>query len=93
MELVQTLPARWYTDPAVFERERWPIFGSTWVHVAYEHQLRRTGDYVELTVSDTGEGIAAADLPGVFDQYDRVERVGGASRRRSRMARRVLSSV
>ena len=46
MELVQTLPARWYTDPGVFERERWPIFGSSWVHVAYEHQLRRTGDYV-----------------------------------------------
>ena len=46
VELVQTLPARWYTDPAVFERERWPIFGSSWVHVAYEHQLRRTGDYV-----------------------------------------------
>ena len=46
MELVETLPARWYTDPVVFEKERWPIFGSTWVHVAYEHQLRRTGDYV-----------------------------------------------
>ena len=42
----ETLPARWYTDPGVFERERWPIFGSAWVHVAYEHQLRRTGDYV-----------------------------------------------
>jgi choline monooxygenase len=41
-----TLPARWYTDPAVFEKERWPIFGSAWIHVAYDHQLRRNGDYV-----------------------------------------------
>ena len=46
MTLVRTLPSRWYTDPAVFEKERWPIFGSAWIHVAYEHQLRRPGDYV-----------------------------------------------
>ncbi len=46
VELVDTLPARWYTDPAIFERERWPIFGSTWVHIAYDHQLRNPGDYV-----------------------------------------------
>jgi len=34
-----------------------------------------------LSVHDTGEGIAAADLPGVFDRYDRASRVqgGGAS--------------
>jgi choline monooxygenase len=46
VDLVTTLPARWYTDPGVFERERRPIFGSSWVHIAYEHQLRRPGDYV-----------------------------------------------
>ena len=46
MSLSTTLPARWYTDPGVFERERWPIFGCNWVHVAYEHQLRNNGDYV-----------------------------------------------
>src|SRR5258706_9138810 len=46
VDLVTTLPARWYTDPDVWERERRPIFGSTWVHIAYEHQLRRPGDYV-----------------------------------------------
>ncbi len=46
MELTETLPARWYTDPAIFEREKWPIFGAAWIHVAYEHQLRRNGDYV-----------------------------------------------
>jgi signal transduction histidine kinase len=35
---------------------------------------------VAMTVADTGEGIAAADLPGVFDRYYRAERVGGANR-------------
>ena len=41
-----TLPAKWYHDPQIWQRERWPIFGSNWVHVAYEHQLRNAGDYV-----------------------------------------------
>ncbi|MCE9659311.1 MAG: HAMP domain-containing histidine kinase [Burkholderiales bacterium] len=34
----------------------------------------------EVWVVDTGEGIAAAELAGIFDHYDRAERVGGASR-------------
>ena len=34
----------------------------------------------EVVIADTGEGIAAADLPGIFDQYERAERIGGASR-------------
>jgi signal transduction histidine kinase len=40
----------------------------------------RAGDRAEVVVADTGEGIAAADLPGIFDHYDRAERLGGASR-------------
>lgn len=51
MSLPQTLPVRWYTDPGVFEKERWSIFGSNWIHVAYEHQLRRPGDYVTENVA------------------------------------------
>jgi len=46
MSLTETLPARWYSDPGVFDRERWPIFGSSWIHVAYDFQLRNNGDYV-----------------------------------------------
>jgi signal transduction histidine kinase len=51
-----------------------PAGGSVIVDAAPCHGRAR------LVVSDTGEGIAAADLPGIFDRYYRAERVGGAKR-------------
>jgi signal transduction histidine kinase len=34
---------------------------------------RRTGRWVEYTVTDTGEGIAAEHLPHLFDRFYRVD--------------------
>ena len=51
-----------------------PAGGSVTVDAAPCHGRAR------LVVSDTGEGIAAADLPGIFDRYYRAERIGGAKR-------------
>ncbi|WP_375759515.1 ATP-binding protein [Corallococcus exercitus] len=42
-------------------------------------RLRERGDRVELTVSDTGTGIPAHELPRVFDRFHRVEGVRGRS--------------
>jgi len=43
-----------------------------------EVRLRQVGEAVELTVRDTGVGIATKDLPYVFERFHRIE---GAKRR------------
>jgi PAS domain S-box-containing protein len=42
---------------------------------------RLDGDEVLFTVSDTGEGIAADQLPHVFERFYQVQRIGRASNR------------
>jgi signal transduction histidine kinase len=32
--------------------------------------------HLKVAVRDSGEGIAAEDLPGIFERYDRATRVG-----------------
>lgn len=39
-------------------------------------ELRRRGSWAELTVSDTGMGIPAAELPRVFERFHRVRQPG-----------------
>ena len=47
-----TLPAQYYTSPAVFEREKEGIFYRTWQYVAHRSAFAAPGDYVTLRICD-----------------------------------------
>lgn len=45
------LPARFYTDPAIFSLERERVFGREWVPVARVDELEHAGDFVTYTLA------------------------------------------
>lgn len=47
-----TMPARWYTDPAIYEREKTAIFYRTWHYVGHVSEVANPGDYVTGMVAD-----------------------------------------
>lgn len=47
-----TIPARWYTDPALLAIEHERIFGSTWQLVGRTSQVRAAGDFFTCAVAD-----------------------------------------
>ncbi|MEM7507557.1 MAG: aromatic ring-hydroxylating dioxygenase subunit alpha [Pseudomonadota bacterium] len=49
---IQALPARFYTDPAIFERARERIFFRSWHYVCHVSMLRESGDYHAFTLLD-----------------------------------------
>ena len=42
----ESLPARWYTDPSITEREITHVFRKSWNYIGSLSQLRAIGDYV-----------------------------------------------
>ena len=52
---VHSLEARYYTDPAVFERERTGLLSRTWQFAGHESLVRNEGDY--FTVEIAGESL------------------------------------
>jgi choline monooxygenase len=51
MTAQETLPARLYGDPAIYETERRNIFGRTWLMICHESQLATPGEYVAATAA------------------------------------------
>jgi choline monooxygenase len=46
-----TLPAAWYGDPAIHERERRTVFGREWLFAGFASSLSEPGDYFATTIA------------------------------------------
>jgi choline monooxygenase len=55
LERAQTIPARWYSDPAVYAAECRSVFGGTWQAVGRADQVREPGQF--FTADLTGEPL------------------------------------
>jgi Rieske 2Fe-2S family protein len=72
----QTLPARYYVDPAHFAREQERFFAGMWVCVARIEDLGTPGDYVVREIA--GESvIVTRDAAGTFRGFHNVCRHRG----------------
>ena len=52
LEQGYTLPADWYTDPAIFGREREKIFHRSWQYVGITEQVAKVGDFFTCTMGN-----------------------------------------
>ena len=56
-----TIPARYYTDPDVYEREKEAIFARTWHYIGHESHVRDPGDYLTLEIADESVFVMRGD--------------------------------
>ena len=72
-------------EPAYVDRDMWEKIVLNLVSNAFKFtfaggitvRLAAGGDWIELTVSDSGVGIPAQELPRIFERFHRVEGVRG----------------
>ena len=48
-----TLPAEWYTDPAIFRAERARLFRRAWQFAGYRESLAERGSFISVRVGET----------------------------------------
>ncbi len=72
-----TLPARWYTDPAVLQAEKERIFHRSWQYVGHSGQLARAGDFITTRLGDMPT-VIARDVDGSLRAFANVCRHRGS---------------
>ncbi len=73
----ETLPARWYTDPRIFEYERQAIFRRAWQYVGLVEQVPQPGDYFTCSVGEVPV-VVVRDLAGDLRAFANVCRHRGS---------------
>ncbi len=73
----RTLPARWYTDPAYFARERERIIQRTWQYVGLLELLARPGDFLSCRVGEVPI-VVVRDVAGTLRAFINVCRHRGS---------------
>ena len=71
VEPKRALEAFWYTDPAIFEREREAVFGRTWQFACHASALKRAGDFVAFAIGKVPH-LAVRDRQGAVRCYHNV---------------------
>jgi Rieske 2Fe-2S family protein len=61
VEMVKTLPGRYFYDPAIFEQEQLKFFGTLWCCVGRADELQAAGDYRLVSVAGESIIVARAD--------------------------------
>jgi choline monooxygenase len=67
----RTLPAGWYTDPTVLEREKERIFAASWNYVGLVEQVAKTGDFLTCRVGEVPV-VIIRDEAGALRAYANV---------------------
>jgi phenylpropionate dioxygenase-like ring-hydroxylating dioxygenase large terminal subunit len=55
----ESLPARWYTDPAITEREIHQIFRKTWNYIGPLDELEKVGEEDDALTDSVQRGLRA----------------------------------
>ena len=69
--VLETLPARWYWDPAVHDRERQAVFAREWQYVGAAERLERSGSYITADIAGWSI-VVVSDKDGVRRAFHNV---------------------
>src|SRR6266849_8142632 len=77
LEQGSTLPASWYTDPALFAREKERIFRHSWQYVGLTEHVSKAGDFFTCTLGNVPV-VVARDENGALRAFINVCRHRGS---------------
>ncbi|WP_164722108.1 aromatic ring-hydroxylating oxygenase subunit alpha, partial [Haloterrigena salifodinae] len=70
-EKSNALPAKYFTDPEIFEREKEKVFGQYWVYAGHANSISDPGQYFTRTIGDR-QLIVVRGHDGDIKAFDNV---------------------